>query len=270
MPMQIMNTSALVSEFTSWFFYGKTRTGKTTAAATFPRPLFLQPASEDSIDTLAGMDVDYVIIKPERIAKTGDSSVMAVMDGVLSDLEQRYEKADKLWNTAAGARERGEDEEAAELQAKGDELFPWMTVVMESVSHYTDMVQEELTRHAQIDMDQQKWGKLSAHMRSVHERLRNLNVHRVYISLVNEIHDRQGKLIKAEPLFPGSMSLRLPAACGGVVYFERRQGSPNDIYIAHFARTEVYSAGARYPKLRDLKKQMPFDFDQIAGKLGLK
>lgn len=270
MAMQIMNTAALVSEFTSWFFYGKTRTGKTTAAATFPRPLFLQPASEDSIDTLAGMDVDYVIIKPERSTKTGDSSVMTVMDGVLSDLEQRYEKADKLWTFAARAREDGKVEEAAGYQEQGDALFPWMTVVVESVSHYTDMVQEELTRHAQIDMDQQKWGKLSAHMRSVHERLRNLNVHRVYISLVSEIFDRQGKLTKAEPLFPGNMSLKLPSACGGVVYFERKQGSPNDIYIAHFARTDQYSAGARYPALRDIKKQMPFNFDQIATKLGLK
>src|SRR6185503_9956430 len=242
MAMQIMNTAALVSEFTSWFFYGKTRTGKTTAAATFPKPLFLQPASEDSIDTLAGMDVDYVMIKPERVGKTGDSSVMAVMDGVLSDLEQRFERADKLWTLAARARVDGKDDEAVDLQAEGDAQFPWLSIVTESVSHYTDMVQEELTRHATIDMDQQKWGKLSAHMRSVHERLRNLKVHTVYVSLVTEVFDRQCKLTKAEPLFPGNMSLKLPSACGGVIYFERKQGNPNDIYVAHFQRTEAYSA----------------------------
>lgn len=255
MAIEVMNASSLKSEFTTWFFYGRTRTGKTTAAATFPKPLFIQPASEDSIDTLQGMDVDYVMLRAEKMPKTGDSSIMEPMNQILGMLEGRFEKAQKLWKAGD--------------EAGGNEAFPWMTVVFESISHYTDMLQEELTRHAMLDMDQQKWGKLSAHMRSVHERLKNLQVHVVYVSLVSEVYDQKGKLIKAEPLFPGQMSMKLPSACGGVVYFDRASGNPNDIFSAHFTRKDVYNAGVRYPPLRALKTQRPFDFGEIASKLGL-
>jgi hypothetical protein len=255
MPIQVMNTESLVSEFTSWFFYGRTRTGKTTAAATFPAPIFLQPMNEDSIDTLQGMSVDYIPLRPTRLGKGGDTQIISVMDEALSHLENKLIDARKLWD-------RGDMD-------GGNAIFPWMTVVFESISHYTDMLQEELTRHAMIDMDQQKWGKLSAHMRSVHERMKSLPVHVVYVSLVSEKHDQKGKLISGEPVFPGQMSMKLPSACGGVVYFDRREGNPQDIYSAHFTRTDVFNAGVRYPKLRSLKTQRPFNFAEIAKLLGI-
>lgn len=247
MAIEFLNAGNIQPEYTSWFFYGGTRSGKTTAASTFPRPLFIQPKLEDSQITLQGMaHVDYIFTW--GIERTNE---------ILIELEARSAKAQALWA-------KNTDEAIAE----GDALFPWQTIVVESLTHYCDHLVEELTRGSMLDMDQQKWGKLSSHLRNIHARLRSLPVHIVYVALDKRIHNKKGDLVGADFAFPGQQSERLPSACGSVVHFERIPGNPRDIFRAHLAKHSVFAAGTRYKVLRGIKKLEPFDWSGIATKLG--
>ena len=230
--------------YTSWFFYGLTRSGKTTAAATFPHPLFIQPKGEGSIDSLSG-----------------HSTAQAVT--VHTGLEM-LELLDHLTAKADEARPF-----FAKDNPKGDEIFPWQTVVVESLTHYVDILEEGLTNGQKVHMDRQKWGKVSQHLKRVHSQLSNLPVHVIYISLCKEVHNEQGKLVKAEPYLSGSSSVKLPSSCGALVYFERIEGNPRDKFVAHLGSKGVYTAGARVKALEGLPRKLePFQWSEIAKKLG--
>ena len=61
MKVEIKNTNTLDGNlWVRWFMYGATGSGKTTAAATFPAPLFIVPKNEMSVVTLAGRNVPYI------------------------------------------------------------------------------------------------------------------------------------------------------------------------------------------------------------------
>jgi hypothetical protein len=252
MALTIQNAASIQAPWTHWFFYGESRAGKTTAAATFPRPLFLVPNQERSHIALMGRaDVDFVLVKG-----------MADMVEALDEVASRYNRADLLWR-------KGDDAS----NAKAAELFPWETVVVESITHYADLLQEEFTDGGRFEMTWEKWGKLGGHLRNLHSRLRNLPVHVVFTSLENRVYAKGGKdgekkLIEGGPLFPGKMSYKLPSACDGIVFFERRAGNPNPVYNAHLVKHEVFLAGVRFPQLGALKKLTPFRFSEVQKYLG--
>lgn len=243
MAIDFLKASEVKPGYTSWFFYGETRTGKTTAAATFPKPLFIQPTLEDSHVSLTHLDHVSVVFT-DKMEKT---------DEIITELEARAAKAVPLWK--------------ANRYDEGDKIFPWETVVVESLTHYCDGVIEELTKNGRVDMDQQKWGKLTAHLRGIHTRLKALPVHVVYVALVKKVYDRTGHLVDSDFAFPGGMQMKLPSACNGVVYFEKKDGKPT-LYTAHLTTTGVYSAGNRYQQLRGMRNLMPFKWSELAPKLG--
>ena len=248
-------------EYAHWFIYGKMRSGKTRAAATFPRPLFIVPYQEGSHVSLMGMKgIDFVLVhgsigEPQRVA--AEPGTAYSLTSILADLEQRYAAAEKLW-------QKGTEE--ANIAA--DKLFPWETVVIESISHYTDLVQEELTRGNTLDMDRQKWGKLSAHLRSTHARLRSLPVHVVFIALSVEHFDGKGELRGGGPAFPGQMKYKLPSACECVVYMTHREGKGVGSYKAHFQTHQVFEAGCRYDELTKMGSMTPFSFAKVQKAIG--
>lgn len=271
MPIRITTTETLKPEFAHWFLYGRMRSGKTRAAATFPRPFFIVPYHEGSHVALMGKkDIDFVLTH----GSTGAEQAVAnepgraySMSDILDELEGRYMHAAKIWKKAE-AEEDGVKREA--LFVEGDQLFPWQTVVVESITHYTDLVQEELTRGNTIDMDYQKWGKLSAHLRSVHARLRALPVHVVFISLSIEHFDQKGNLTGGGPAFPGAMKYKLPSACDCVVFMEHREGAKGKPgrYTAHFRTHKVFDAGCRFPQLTEAESLVPFTFESVQKLLG--
>lgn len=263
MSLLIQNAGATELKYAHWFFYGESRSGKTMAAGTFPRPLFLVPKQEGSHMTLLGReDVDFVLLE-------GSASMRDVLD----DLDTRLARARTLW--------RKGDEESL---AAGDVVFPWGTVVVESITHYCDLVQEELTAGDTQAMSQLKWGKITTHLRHVQTRLRQLPVHAVFTSLDEKVYlrskDGEMRLTEVKPMFPGKMTFKLPSACDCIVYFHRRAGKPNDIFEAHLKPYRLHSpgadsgegpqvlAGCRPPQLRDLTKLVPFKFSEVQTHFG--
>ena len=253
--IKITSVEKLKPTYAHWFFYGKTRAGKTRAAATFPRPLFIVPHQEGSHVSLMGRkDIDFILVHAshgEEKRVSVDPGVAYSMNSIISDLESRHERAARLWQKGT-----------AEADAEGDALFPWETIVIESIGHYTDLLQEELTRQNRLDMDQQKWGKLGAHLRSLHARLRSLPVHVVFIALAVEKYDRKGDLLSGGPAFPGQMNYKLPSACECVVYMACRDGKGKGAsrYKAHFQTHTVFEAGCRFDALTQAGSMSPFTF----------
>lgn len=239
--MHIQNTSEIDSPWTHWFFYGPMGSGKTTLASTFPKPLFLVPASESSELTLAGRDIDYVHIGR-------DENGLAIpakkhLDATLLTLVRRHNASLDFW-----AKGRGEEAERE---------FPWQTVVMESCSHYCSAIEGEIANGKQ--MDQQKWGQLAQHMAHIQSTLRGLQVHAVFIA-----HDKisgEGSNVIGGPDLPGKTATRLPSACDVVSYCEAISSGKDTTYRAHFRQHRVYPARSRF-------KTMPayvddFDFAEI-------
>lgn len=261
--IQFNSVEKVRPEYAHWFLYGKMRSGKTRAAATFPRPLFIVPYQEGSHVSLSGMpNIDYVLVagssgEPQRVAAAPGTAYS--MTSIISDLEQRFHKAERLWQKGT-----------PEGDAEGSTIFPWETIVIESITHYTDLVQEELTRGNTLDMDRQKWGKLSAHLRSLHARLRSLPVHVVFIALSIEHFDQKGELRGGGPAFPGQMKYKLPSACECVVYMAHREGSKGNSgrYTAHFQTHQVFEAGCRFDELTQMGSMTPFTFAKVEKTIG--
>lgn len=256
MALTFQNAGAMKSPYTHWFFYGDTGAGKTFAAGTFPRPLMLVPTQERSHITLMGReDVDFVLI-----ANTVD------MEEALNGIEARYAEAKRYWRKAEAAEAGSAEQE--ELYAKGDERFPWQTIVIESVTHYCDLMQEEITQGGKKDMGWGGWGQVGSHLRNLQNRLRELPTYVVFTALEERsYHPETRKLISGGPMFPGKMRYKLPSACDAIVHFERKSGKPNDIFRAHFRKQGVFAARVRMPGLSSTAYLQPFDFSEVDRRL---
>lgn len=151
-----LNTKDLQEPFTRWFLYGDTGTGKTTAAATFPKPLFLCPIVENSVTTLSGRNVPYLLVK-DWSSPFNESTGVGGMNAILQRIENDYNK-DKF-------------------------AFPFLTIVTDGLTHLAELFKDELTEGAKVSMDVQKYDKLTTRFRNIHARLSNLEMHVVYCSL---------------------------------------------------------------------------------------
>jgi hypothetical protein len=234
MDMQLVpkNALELIQPWTHWFLYGDSGSGKTQDAATFPRPLFLVPQNEGSLATLRGQDVPYYEITDMSspiVAGTGG------MNRVLEEIERAY--------------------------ASAPDDFPYDTIVLESMSHYCDLVIEELSDGGKTIMDQFRWGKLSSHLRNVQARLRRLDVHVVFTALARTDKADDGTVV-GEPLMPGQSALKLPAACDVIGYCEVTTSKNAPQYKVHFRRHRHFMARSRFKGLPSTVED--FDFQQVS------
>jgi len=216
----VQNTRDISVPWTAWFVYGNSGTGKTTIASTFPKPLFLVPKNEDSATTLRGQNFAFItLLDRSSPFKNG----MGGLDAVLTVIEDQY---------------------AMSLRKDDESLFPYQTIVLESMTHYCDLVQDELTDGAKEQMSMDKWGKLSAHLRNVHARLRALDVHVVYTALSKV--DKDGK--EAGPHLPGQSADKLPSACDVYAYVDvKDQGRDKPPrHTVYFRQRDIYPARTRF------------------------
>lgn len=231
MTLSLKNAKDLDAPWTHWFLYGDSGSGKTMAASTFPNPVFIIPKNEGSITTLRGTDVPYYEATDmnSRLSKDG----VGGMNAILQELEDEYHRA--------------------------PDDFPFDTIVVESMSHYADLIIEELTEGGKAPMNQQQWGLLTAHIRNIQARLRNLDVHVVFTALAKTDKSDDGKTLIGEPLIQGQSARKLPAACDVIGYCEESGGKNNTVWRVHFRRHKHFAARSRFTELPRVVEDFHFN-----------
>ena len=225
------NTKNIVDPWTVWFLYGPTGSGKTTAASTFADPLFLVPKTENSQLTLKGLDFPYIEIIDLDSPLTADGR--GGMNKVISELSTEYHR--------------------------DPNSFPYQTIVLESVSHYSDLVIESLTNGGKNAMDQLRWGLLTSHFRHLHTVLRDMQVHVVYTALA--ALEEKGSTTVGGPLMSGASKVKLPAACDVIGYCEAYGGKNKQQYRIHFQKHQNYEARTRFKMMPTIVEN--FNFAQM-------
>lgn len=217
--IEFENATTIVGGWHRVFLYGDTGSSKTLQASFFPDPLFLFPATESSIDTVAGRDV---LFKSIRNTDEMNSTVLELL------------KVQQSGRTA---------KDGTKIPPGGDAL-PAQTIVWESVSHYCDMVIDEITGNGKKPMQMQDWGKLRAHMLALANNLMRLEAHVVFTSLADAPIIDSGK--PGAPKIQGSTRDLLPSVCRTIAYMEARSimGKPPTWY-AHLQNYRNYYARDR-------------------------
>jgi hypothetical protein len=128
------------------------------------------------------------------------------------------------------------------------EKFPYDTIVVESLTHYVDLVVEELTQGNKRQMDQRGWGDLATHLRSIQIRLRRLDVHAVFTSLSKLRVVEGSNIATGGPAIQGSAAQVLPSSCDVVGYCETIGGA-NPRYRVHFRQRNHFDARTRFKNI---------------------
>jgi hypothetical protein len=208
-------------------------------AATFPDPIFLVPSTENSIITLMGMDYPYIEI-----------SNRADMQAAIEHLVHQHDQM-QAWF------EKGEND-------KANAVFPYQTIVVESLSHYCELLVEDIGQSGRRKMDQQAWGLLSSHLRTLHAMLSQLDTHLVYTSLAKLDDNGTG-----QPLMVGKNALMMPAACDVISFQECVPVAKgrDQVYRTHFRQFGAYPARSRFRDMPDFIDD--FQFSKVEKVLGL-
>lgn len=216
-----------------FFLYGDTGSSKTTIASTFPRPLFLVPQMEKSEVTLAGQDHKYIEIlgRYDPIIRNAEGVSQAGLDAVVAMIERDYRA--------------------------NPNTFPFDTIVFESISHYVEMLQEEITEGNKKQMDPQKWGIVAMHFRNIQKRLRALDLHVIYTALADTNQDSAGT-VRGGPALPGKTRTLLPSACDIVAYCEATRGKEPK-YRVHFRGYDVFMGRSRIKGIPHTIENCTFD-----------
>jgi hypothetical protein len=239
MALSAKNAKALSAPWTRWFFYGDTGSGKTLLAATFPNPCFIQPINEGSMVTLRGRDIGYYEAQDMSSQLRGG---IGGMNRIIDELEREYKA--------------------------NPQKFPYDTIVVESLTHYSELVVEELSEQGTKQMDQRKWGEVAAHFRNIHARLCNMQVHVVYTSLA-KIDKNDAGVIVAGPFIQGAAAAKLPSSCEVVGYCEvsRSNRKVNGVatdqtaYRTHFKKHGHFPARTRFDAMPDVIEN--FNFSEV-------
>lgn len=217
------NAADLINPWAHWFFYGPTGSGKTQLASTFPRPLFIVPQNEKSIATLRGLSFPYYEVCDMDRAKLNTKTGVGSMISIIDKIEFLYRRA--------------------------PDKFPFDTIVVESLTHYADLVQEQLTNGATKTMAQHDWNSISSHMRSIQTRARALELHWIFTALDKTEQSDDGKTVIGGPHLSGQLATKFPSSCDVIGYCEEIRGKDESIYRVHFRRHKYFPARSRYRRI---------------------
>jgi hypothetical protein len=128
------------------------------------------------------------------------------------------------------------------------------------------MLVEDVSNYGKNKMDQQGWGLISSFMRTLHSRLRNLDVHIVFTSLAKTAEDDQGKITSGGPNLIGQTAEKLPSACDVIAYCEEQPGK-TPTYRVFFRKYRWWAARSRFPGFPEFSDN--FTFASVQQHLGL-
>ena len=173
----------------TFLVYGDSRTGKTTWAATFPRPLFLSDVTEGGWDSIANMD-DEQLFEP---------GVKPIVWGI--------EQMDDM----ATARAK-----AAALITSGRV----QTIVVDSLSYYCDLFLNFLLGVQAKKDTRAAYGDLGNHLRDLRVKTHMLNVNVVWLCLAKHA-DEQFPV--GGPMIPGQQADKFMAGCHYIFHSRTHQ-----------------------------------------------
>ncbi len=196
------------------FIYGATRTGKTTFAGSWPKPVFLSAGNEGGDTTLRHLPGVTVI-------------------PVNSSLEMK--------------------EAVAAIEQESRELrYGWKTVVIDSATFYADIYISELTAKKGV-MTQRDWGSLDIHLQKwLLPTLHRLpSMHIVWIALEQHVKDGDGNILKTIPMLYGKTAEKLPATTDMILHAEQAlvPGAEGKMVTKFLLRTRAWAgaiAGDRF------------------------
>jgi hypothetical protein len=200
----------------TFLIYGPMGSGKTTLAASFPRPLFLSDVTESGYESLRGLD-ESVLFEP--------------------NVRPRALGIEKM-NDMAQAREM-----IAPLVASGQV----QTIVDDSLTFYADLYLNSIFDMQGANRDNRKaYGELGIHLRDLRVKWQGFQCNIVWLCLVRDPDDDRPQ---GGPMIPGAESGKFGAGCDYQLFmrhdrFKRGQEFV-DNYELHSRNWGKYAARVR-------------------------
>lgn len=199
--------------------YGAMRSGKSRFSASFPRPLFLADATETGWTTIKNMDPNVFFEpgrKPEVWAIEKAPDMMQAIAQIESDLKVNPQK--------------------------------WFTVVVDSLTFYSDLFFNEIFRSAtsggRLPDLRQLYGQLGNHLRDLRIRLHSLPLNVVWLALEKSPGDENPF---GGPMLSGQASQKFSAGVDYIFYHRSFQVNPQigPQWEVHTRQWGPYKAGGR-------------------------
>jgi hypothetical protein len=223
-----LDRNADVLPVNTFLIYGDSRSGKTTLAASFPRPLFLADASEGGWDSIANMTDDQYF------------------EPTVKPLVWAIEKMNDM----------------AEARAKALPLIQAgrvKTIVIDSISFYADLYLNYLIALQTKRDTRAAYGDLGLHLRDLRVQLHGLGCNVVWLALARspEPDDPMGR-----PMIPGQQADKLMAGCHYIMYARHYQERKNGVLApsVYELRTQRYAGFAAGNRLGAFANDLPDPF----------
>jgi hypothetical protein len=202
---------------------GPTSSGKTTFAATAPRPLIISDATEGGWRTVQTMHPDLwwdPAVPPE----------IWVIEKAMASGKQQGDTVTILNRL----------EEAARVAASGGKPFPWRTIVFDPISLYTDRMIAEMQLNDPGKDTRQVYGDLANHLRVLILRVHALPAHVLWLCHTKN----DGSLAMS-----GQMAEKFPAFCDFKwMTWANTIGVAQPVYELHTAPFRQWNfLGGRWP-----------------------
>lgn len=231
MPLTFKQTGAMTRARSRWFLVGENGSGKTSAAATFPDPVFLVYNGENSMETLRSRKLDVPFLE------VGGEGIIPQVNNVLNEL--------------------------LAIQKRDPNSLPGQTFVWESLTHFSSAIVDDLSKGGG-QMDQRSWGVLASFFAHAQQVLWQLDMNIVFTSYPHYKLNQKQEIIWAGPRIQGSAAETLPGACDHHGYCEVLPGDGQkraDVHRIFFKRYNNYPARTRSSTLP--REILNFKYDEI-------
>lgn len=223
--IDLSSSSNSTNPVNTFLCYGDSKSGKTTFAGTFPRPLFFSDLSEGGFESLREDNWD------ESKTPLFEEDVRPIV----WSMSKRTDMAENI-------------EKARVLIASGR----IKTIVVDSISFYADLIMDFILMGQSKKDNRGAYDDLGNHLRNTRVKLHDLGVNVVHLALAKspEVDDKGIMTSKGLPMIPGRESKKFAAGVHYTFFF-KHQSAPAQfqIYTKEYAN---YVAGNRLGKRADL------------------
>ncbi len=233
MGIVVENAATMAARPLHTFLYGAVRSGKTTAASTWPNPVFISAGNEGGDTTLRFTKSDVI-----RVNTKND-----VVDAL------KY------------------------IETHGKAKHNWRTIVLDSVTYISDLFIAECTGGGTRPMKLQEWGLLDLFLQKyMLPVLMKLPYHVVWIALEEADRGADGVVQGYKPMLFGKSKDKLPGACDLIVRTTTQsiRNSKGVLETQHMFKTLSFDnspAGGRFGAAF-ADGSIPAHFGAIAQRIG--